>query len=131
MALAQAAKEAGVSRFVYASSCSVYGAAADGVRNEESEPNPQAAYADCKRLVERDVQAMASAGFSPTFLRNATAFGASPRIRFDIVLNNLARLAWKTGRISMTSDGMPWRPLVHVRDIAAAIAATLEAPREA
>jgi nucleoside-diphosphate-sugar epimerase len=131
VALATAAKEAGVSRFVYASSCSIYGAAADGVRTEDSEPNPQTAYADCKRLVERDVQAMASADFSPTFLRNATAFGASPRIRFDIVLNNLAGLAWTTGRITMTSDGMPWRPLVHVQDIAAAIAAVLEAPREA
>jgi nucleoside-diphosphate-sugar epimerase len=129
VALATAAKEAGVSRFVYASSCSIYGAAADSVRSEDSEPNPQTAYADCKRLVERDVQAMASADFSPTFLRNATAFGASPRIRFDIVLNNLAGLAWTTGRITMTSDGMPWRPLVHVQDIAAAIAATLEAPR--
>lgn len=131
VALARAAREAGVSRFVYASSCSIYGAAADGVRSEESEPNPQTAYADCKRLVECDVQALANAGFSPTFLRNATAFGASPRIRFDVVLNNLAGLAWTTGRITMTSDGMPWRPLVHVRDIAQAIALTLEAPREA
>ena len=131
VALARAAREAGVSRFVYASSCSIYGAAADGVRSEDSEPNPQTAYADCKRLVECDVQALASDMFSPTFLRNATAFGASPRIRFDIVLNNLAGLAWTTGRITMTSDGMPWRPLVHVRDIGAAIAATLEAPREA
>ena len=130
VALARAAKEAGVSRFVYASSCSIYGAAADGTRTEESEPNPQTAYADCKMLVERDVQALADDGFSPTFLRNATAFGASPRIRFDIVLNNLAGLAWTTGRITMTSDGMPWRPLVHVRDISSAVAATLEAPRE-
>jgi nucleoside-diphosphate-sugar epimerase len=81
-------------------------------------------------LVERDVRALADDSFSPTFLRNATAFGASPRIRFDIVLNNLAGLAWTTGRITMTSDGMPWRPLVHVRDISAAVAATLEAPGE-
>lgn len=131
VALARAAREAGVARFVYASSCSIYGAAADGVRSEDCEPNPQTAYADCKRLVERDVAALASDTFSPTFLRNATAFGASPRIRFDIVLNNLAGLAWTTGRITMTSDGMPWRPLVHVRDIGAAIAATLEAPRDA
>ena len=129
--LARAAKEAGVARFVYASSCSIYGAAADSVRDENSEPNPQTAYADCKRLVERDVQELASATFSPTFLRNATAFGASPRIRFDIVLNNLAGLAWTTGRITMTSDGMPWRPLVHVRDISSAIAAALAAPRDA
>ena len=131
VSLAKAAKEAGVSRFVYASSCSIYGAAADGVRDEESEPDPQTAYAHCKMLVERDVQALANDKFSPTFLRNATAFGASPRIRFDIVLNNLAGLAWTTGRITMTSDGMPWRPLVHVQDISAAVAATLAAPREA
>lgn len=129
--LAKAAKEAGVSRFVYASSCSVYGAAADGVRDEESKPDPQTAYAHCKVMVERDLQDMADDTFCPTFLRNATAFGASPRIRFDIVLNNLAGLAWTTGRITMTSDGMPWRPLVHVRDIGAAVAATLEAPAEA
>ncbi len=130
VALAKAAKDAGISRFVYASSCSIYGAAADGTRSEESEPDPQTAYAHCKMLVERDVQALADDGFSPTFLRNATAFGASPRIRFDVVLNNLAGLAWTTGRITMTSDGMPWRPLVHVQDIGSAVAATLEAPRE-
>jgi nucleoside-diphosphate-sugar epimerase len=130
VALASASKEAGVARFVYASSCSVYGAAADGTRTEESETAPQTAYAHCKVLVERDVGLLADDGFSPTFLRNATAFGASPRIRFDIVLNNLAGLAWTTGRISMTSDGTPWRPLVHVRDICAAIIATLRAPRE-
>jgi len=130
VALARAAKEAGVPRFVYASSCSIYGAAADGVRDEESEPNPQTAYAECKRLVERDVRAMTDATFAPTFLRNATAFGASPRIRLDIVLNNLAALAWTTGRITMTSDGMPWRPLVHVQDITAAVICTLLAPRE-
>lgn len=129
VALAKASKEAGVSRFVYASSCSVYGAAADSVRTEESEPNPQTAYGHCKVLVERDVQLLADDDFSPTFLRNATAFGASPRIRFDIVLNNLSGLAWTTGRISMTSDGTPWRPLVHVQDICGAIVATLQAPR--
>jgi nucleoside-diphosphate-sugar epimerase len=81
-------------------------------------------------LVERDVREMTDGGFAPTFLRNATAFGASPRIRFDIVLNNLAGLAWTTGRIAMTSDGMPWRPLVHVQDIARAVIETLQAPRE-
>ncbi|HEX2886741.1 SDR family oxidoreductase [Vineibacter terrae] len=129
VALARAAKEAGVSRFVYASSCSVYGAAGDSTKTEAAEPDPQTAYAHCKVLVERDVQALADDDFSPTFLRNATAFGASPRIRFDIVLNNLAGLAWTTGRIAMTSDGTPWRPLVHVQDICGAIAATLGAPR--
>jgi nucleoside-diphosphate-sugar epimerase len=128
VALARAAKEAGVSRFVYASSCSIYGAASeDGEMTEQSPPNPQTAYAQCKMLVERDIQALADGRFSPTFLRNATAFGASSRIRFDIVLNNLAGIAWTQGRITMTSDGMPWRPLVHVQDICGAIAAALRA----
>lgn len=131
VALAKAGKEAGVARFVYASSCSVYGTTADSVRTEESEPDPQTAYAHCKVQVERDVRLLADEDFSPTFLRNATAFGASPRIRFDIVLNNLSGLAWTTGRIAMTSDGSPWRPLVHVQDIGAAIIATLQAPRDA
>ena len=131
VALARAAKQAGVSRFVYASSCSIYGAASeDGLKTEDSPPNPQTAYAQCKMLVERDVGALADDRFSPTFLRNATAFGASPRIRFDIVLNNLTGLAWTTGRITMTSDGMPWRPLVHVQDICRAIAGTLRADRD-
>lgn len=129
--LAKSCKAAGVSRFIYASSCSVYGAAADGgERDEASAPNPLTAYAKCKVLVERDVGALADTRFSPVFLRNATAFGASPRMRFDIVLNNLAGLAWATREIKMTSDGMPWRPLVHVADIAQAVALVLEAPRE-
>jgi nucleoside-diphosphate-sugar epimerase len=130
--LARKAKEAGVRRFVYTSSCSVYGAAEDGsARDESSATNPQTAYAKCKTLVERDVQPMADKDFTPVFLRNATAFGASPRMRFDIVLNNLAGLAWTTRHIAMTSDGTPWRPLVHVNDICAAIAECLEAPKEA
>jgi len=129
VALASAAKRAGVSRFVYMSSCSVYGVA-DGTVDETSPTDPQTAYARCKALVERDVTALADDGFSPTFLRNATAFGASPRQRFDIVLNNLAGLAWTTHRIAMTSDGTPWRPLVHGLDIAKAIRAVLDAPRE-
>lgn len=127
--LAGLAKEAGVRRFVYMSSCSVYGVA-DGTVDETSPTNPQTAYARCKALVERDVTALADDDFSPTFLRNATAFGASPRMRFDIVLNNLAGLAWTERRIAMTSDGTPWRPLVHGLDIAAAIRAVLAAPRE-
>ena len=132
IALARACKEASVRRFVYTSSCSVYGAAEDGVeRDERSTPNPQTAYAKCKVLVERDVGALADAHFSPVFLRNATAFGASPRMRFDIVLNNLAGFAWTTKEIKMTSDGTPWRPLVHVDDICQAIIVALEAPREA
>ncbi|HEY0119401.1 MAG TPA: SDR family oxidoreductase [Cellulomonas sp.] len=129
VALAAAAKRAGVSRFVYMSSCSVYGVA-DGTVDETSPTDPQTAYARCKALVERDVTALADDEFSPTFLRNATAFGASPRQRFDIVLNNLAGLAWTTRRIAMTSDGTPWRPLVHGLDIAKAIRAVLDAPRE-
>lgn len=129
VALASAAKRAGVSRFVYMSSCSVYGVA-DGTVDETSPTDPQTAYARCKALVERDVTALADDDFSPTFLRNATAFGASPRQRFDIVLNNLAGLAWTTHRIAMTSDGTPWRPLVHGLDIAKAIRAVLDAPRQ-
>jgi nucleoside-diphosphate-sugar epimerase len=128
--LATLAKAAGISRFVYTSSCSVYGVATESSVDEESPVNPQTAYADCKTLVERDVGAMADDGFSPTFLRNATAFGASPRMRFDIVVNNLSGLAWTTGKITMESDGTPWRPFVHALDICKAIACTLEAPAE-
>jgi nucleoside-diphosphate-sugar epimerase len=128
--LAQLAKNAGVERFVYTSSCSVYGAGSDDVKTEESTPAPVTAYANCKVLVERDVIALAGDDFSPTFLRNATAYGPSPRMRFDIVLNNLSGLAWTIGKIKMTSDGSPWRPLVHVMDICEAIACTLAAPRE-
>jgi nucleoside-diphosphate-sugar epimerase len=128
--LAELAKKAGVRRFVYMSSCSVYGVATDGDVTEESAVNPQTAYAECKTLVERDVKPLADDSFSPTFMRNATAFGASPRMRFDIVLNNLAGLAWTTKEIKMISDGTPWRPLVHALDICKAIACTLEAPRD-
>ena len=129
--LATEAKKAGVRRFVYMSSCSVYGISDKDYVDEESPVNPQTAYAVCKTLVERDVKTLADARFSPTFLRNATAYGASPRMRFDIVLNNLAGLAWTTHEIKMTSDGTPWRPLVHGLDIAQAITAVLEAPTEA
>jgi nucleoside-diphosphate-sugar epimerase len=130
--LATLAREAGVRRFVYTSSCSVYGVA-DGNEpmTELSKTNPQTAYAVCKTLVERDVAPMAGPAFSPTFLRNATAYGASPRMRFDIVLNNLCGIAATAGRIVMTSDGTPWRPLVHVLDICHAIDCVLQAPRDA
>lgn len=128
--LANLAKAAGISRFVYMSSCSVYGVATGVDVTEESPVNPQTAYAECKTLVERDLQLMADDSFSPTFMRNATAFGASPRMRFDIVLNNLAGLAWTIKEIKMTSDGTPWRPLVHALDICKAIACTLDAPRD-
>ena len=128
--LATLGKAAGVERFVYMSSCSVYGVATESHVTEDSAVNPQTAYAVCKTLVERDVQPMADDSFSPTFLRNATAFGASPRIRFDLVLNNLAGLAWTTREIAMTSDGTPWRPLVHGLDICKAISCALAAPRD-
>ena len=128
--LAELAKQTGVRRFVYMSSCSVYGVATEGDVTEESAINPQTAYAECKALVERDVKPMADDNFSPTFMRNATAFGASPRMRFDIVLNNLSGLAWTTKEIKMISDGTPWRPLVHGLDIAKALLCVLEAPRD-
>jgi len=129
VALAGKCIKAGVSRFVYTSSCSVYGTGSGEFKTEESEPKPQTAYARCKVLVEKDLSGLANDDFSPTFLRNATAYGASPRMRFDLVLNNLSGLAWTTKEIKMTSDGSPWRPLVHVGDIAHAIACALEAPR--
>jgi nucleoside-diphosphate-sugar epimerase len=129
VALAQKCIKAGITRFVYTSSCSVYGTGTGEFKDEQSELLPQTAYAACKTLVERDLTAMASDDFSPTFLRNATAYGASPHMRFDLVLNNLAGFAWTAKQIRMTSDGTPWRPLVHVRDIAQAITCTLEAPR--
>jgi nucleoside-diphosphate-sugar epimerase len=129
--LAELARKAGVQRFVYMSSCSVYGVAESDFVDEKSPLNPQTAYAECKTLVERDLKPLAGDHFSPTFMRNATAYGASPRMRFDIVLNNLAGLAWTTKEIKMTSDGTPWRPLVHGLDICQAIAAVLAAPRDA
>jgi nucleoside-diphosphate-sugar epimerase len=109
----------------------VYGAGRDEVLTERSTPQPQTTYARCKTLVETDVAALANDRFSPVFLRNATAFGASPRMRFDIVLNNLVGVARTEGVIRMTSDGSPWRPLVHVLDICTAITCAIEAPADA
>jgi nucleoside-diphosphate-sugar epimerase len=129
--LAQMAKAVGVRRFIYMSSCSVYGVSDGDFVNEESPVDPQTAYAVCKTLVEREVKGLADAQFCPTFMRNATAYGASPRMRFDIVLNNLSGLAWTVKQIKMTSDGTPWRPLIHALDIAQAIVAVLDAPSEA
>jgi len=129
--LAKLAKAAGVQRFVYASSCSVYGVGVKDIVDEESPTNPQTAYAQCKALVERDVRPMGDKSFCVTFLRNATAYGASPRMRFDIVINDLCGLAWTTKRIAMTSDGSPWRPVVHIADICHAVACVLEAPSDA
>lgn len=129
--LAEKARAAGVKRFVYASSCSTYGAGGDEMRTEESELSPQTAYARCKILVERDVRALRDERFTPTFMRNATAYGASPRQRFDIVLNNLCGFAHTMGEIRMTSDGSPWRPIVHIDDICQAMLAVLGADPEA
>jgi nucleoside-diphosphate-sugar epimerase len=129
--LASMAKDAGVQRFIYSSSCSVYGRSAESVVSEASTVDPQTDYAVCKMLDEWEIADLADDSFSPTFLRNATAYGASPRMRFDLVVNDLSGLAWTTGRIKMLSDGTPWRPLVHVLDISAAFLATLEAPRVA
>ena len=131
VALAERARAVGIGRFVYTSSCSVYGAGTGDFLDENSPTNPQTAYADCKVLVERDVGAMAAPDFCPVFLRNATAYGPSPRMRFDIVLNDLAALAWTTRKIAMVSDGSPWRPLVHVEDICEAIYRSLVAPEAA
>lgn len=127
--VARIAKEAGVERFVYMSSCSVYGVA-EGEVDESAPVNPQTTYAECKALTEQDLSVMADDRFHPTSMRNATAFGASPRQRFDIVLNNLAGLAWVEKEIVMTSDGTPWRPMVHALDIAKAVRTVLDAPVE-
>ena len=128
--LARLAKEAGVSRFLYASTCSVYGAAGDGLVTEDAPLRPLTPYAESKVRVEDDTAALADDGFTPVFLRNATAFGFSPRLRADIVLNNLVGHAVLTGDVRVLSDGTPWRPLVHAQDIARAFATCLTAPRE-
>jgi nucleoside-diphosphate-sugar epimerase len=131
VALAETAKRAGVARFIYASSCSTYGAGGDEMRTETSPLAPQTAYARCKIRVEQEVGPMADTRFTPVFMRNATAYGASPRQRFDLVLNNLCGFAHTTGEIRMTSDGSPWRPIVHIEDICQAMLCALEADREA
>jgi len=130
--IAKAAKQAGVKRFVYASSCSVYGFGSGGdFLDETSATHPQTAYAHCKVNVERDAKSLADGDFCVTFLRNATAYGPSPRMRFDIVLNDLCALAWTRKKIAMVSDGSPWRPIVHIEDIVEAVRCTLEAPAAA
>jgi nucleoside-diphosphate-sugar epimerase len=128
--LARLAREAGVGRFLYSSSCSSYGQAGDDFVDETAELHPITAYAISKVRVEQDVAKMADAHFSPTFLRNATAYGVSPRLRFDLVLNNLTAWAYAKGRVHIKSDGTPWRPIVHIEDIARAFLAVLGAPRE-
>ncbi len=128
--LARLAKDVGIMRFIFSSSCSNYGAAGEDWVNEESELNPVTPYGISKAAVEEDVMKMADSNFSPTFPRSATAYGVSPRLRFDLVLNNLVAWAFTTGRVYLKSDGMAWRPIVHVEDIARAFVAILHAPRE-
>ena len=129
--LARLAKQAGVPRYIFSSSCSTYGAAlGEQMLTEEAEFNPVTPYGESKVLVEKEVSQLADEKFSPTFLRNATAYGVSPRLRFDIVLNNLVAWAFATGKVLIKSDGTPWRPIIHIEDISRAFIATLHAPRE-
>lgn len=128
--LARLAKQAGVQRFIFSSSCSNYGAAGQDFVFEDSDLNPVTPYGVSKVKVEEDVRELADDSFSPVFLRNATAYGVSPRLRFDLVVNNLVAWAVTTGQVYLKSDGMAWRPLIHIEDISRAFIAVMDAPRE-
>jgi nucleoside-diphosphate-sugar epimerase len=130
LSLARAAKNAGIERFLFASSCSLYGAAGSQAVAEDAELVPVTPYGETKVLAERDLSLLADDNFSPVYLRNATAYGASSRLRLDIVVNNLTAVAMTTGQVRLESDGSPWRPLVHIEDISRAFLAMLEAPRQ-
>jgi nucleoside-diphosphate-sugar epimerase len=128
--LARAARQAGVERFLFASSCSLYGAAGSAAVGEDADLFPVTPYGEAKVAAERELSLLAGDTFSPVYLRNATAYGASPRLRLDIVVNNLTAVAVTTGQVRLESDGSPWRPLVHIEDISRAFLAALQAPRE-